>query len=66
MPDMRLLSSAVISFADVWAPVRLSTDFRPMNTMAALDEFVKPFTDKPGNCTAESVPGTLSAIFPIW
>ncbi|KAF1030957.1 MAG: hypothetical protein GAK33_07761 [Burkholderia lata] len=51
--------------ADNALPCRSENGFNVTNTMPALELFVKPFTDSPGNATALSTPGCFSAIEPM-
>lgn len=58
-------SAPAIAPADSALPWRWSNGFSVTNTMPALELFVKPFTDSPGNATALSTPGCFSAIAPM-
>ncbi|VWC36665.1 hypothetical protein BUB20358_06689 [Burkholderia ubonensis] len=65
MPAYWRFNASAIACADSALSPRLSNGFSVMNTVPALDEFIRPFTDMPGNSRMLSTPGCFIAMSAI-
>ncbi|MNE90257.1 hypothetical protein D3C80_1877530 [compost metagenome] len=62
MAEYFSLRAPAIALADKSLSLRSSNDFNFTKTIPALELLVKPLMDSPGNATALSTPGCLSAV----